>query len=121
VSAARIFVFGSNLAGKHAGGAARHALDSCGAVWGQGEGLQGESYALPTMDADFRPLPLSVIAGHVAAFLEVARARPELRFQVTAVGCGIAGFNPSQIGSMFAGFPANCDMPPEFQHIQGAA
>lgn len=114
MSARTIFVFGSNLAGKHAGGAARHAFDQRGAIWGQGEGLQGESYALPTMSAGFQPLPLDQIAGHVTAFLEVARARPELTFQVTAVGCGIAGFTPDQIGPMFEGAPGNCELPGEF-------
>ncbi|MDR7257836.1 hypothetical protein J2X47_002016 [Sphingomonas sp. BE270] len=117
MSALPVFVFGSNLGGKHAGGAARHALDERGAVWGQGEGLQGESYALPTMDADFRPLPLDAIAAHVSTFLDFARARNDLVFQVTAVGCGIAGFKPAEIGPMFAGAPENCALPVEFMEF----
>lgn len=114
---APVFVFGSNLGGKHAGGAARHAFDNLGAVWGQGEGLQGQSYALPTMSAEFQPLPLGVIRGHVATFIGFARANSEMRFQVTAVGCGIAGFNPRDIAPMFADAPDNCAMPPEFEGL----
>lgn len=114
MTARPVFVFGSNLAGKHAGGAARHAFDKRGAIWGQGIGLQGESYALPTMNADFRPLPLEEIAGHVTDLLTFARSRPDLTFQVTAVGCGIAGFHPDQIGPMFRGAPENCELPTEF-------
>lgn len=112
-----IFVFGSNLAGWHGGGAARHAYDNLGAVWGRGEGLQGGSYALPTMGADFKPLPLHQIARHVAAFKDFARSRPDLQFHITPVGCGIAGFRPIQIGPMFDGAPENCVLPPEFVEV----
>ncbi len=110
----RIMVFGSNHGGKHAGGAARHAFDNLGAIWGQGEGLQGHSYALPTMSADFVPLPLDQIRKHIETFLAFAQGRPDLSFQVTPVGCGIAGFTPDQIGPMFAAAPENCILPGEF-------
>lgn len=114
MTAAPIFVFGSNLGGRHAGGAARHAFDTLGAIWGQGEGLQGASYALPTMSAEFQPLPLATIAGHVSRFLDFARAHPELRFEVTPIGCGIAGFRPQEIAPLFVGPSENCELPREF-------
>lgn len=111
---APVFVFGSNLVGKHGGGAARHAFDNCGAEWGVGEGLTGDSYALPTMDAAFNPLPFPAIEQNVGRFIDVAHAHPEIQFQVTAIGCGIAGFVPEQIAPFFRDAPDNCQMPPEF-------
>lgn len=106
-----VFVFGSNLAGRHAGGAARHAFDSCGAIWGQGIGRQGESYALPTMDEDFRPLPLERIREHAADFCMYARAHPDETFELTRVGCGIAGFTDAEIAPLFADAPVNVQRP----------
>lgn len=103
-----IFVFGSNLAGRHGAGAARYAMEMCGAEWGQGEGLQGSSYAIPTMDGNIEPLPLDRIAAHVKTFVEFARAHPELTFNITRIGCGLAGFTPEQIGPLFEGTPDNC-------------
>lgn len=103
-----IFVFGSNLAGRHGAGAARYAVEKRGAEWGQGEGLQGASYAIPTVDAEIRPLPIERIAAHVQTFLEFARAHPELTFDITRVGCGLAGFTPEQMGPLFDGAPVNC-------------
>lgn len=108
----RIFVFGSNLAGKHHGGAARYAADKYGAVLGVGEGLTGESYALPTMDEDFRPLSLETIQYGVKRFLDFARKHPDLEFYVTRVGCGIAGFVDADIAPMFIGAPLNCTFDP---------
>jgi len=103
-----IFVFGSNLAGNHAGGAASQAVRMYGAIMGQGEGLQGDSYALPTMSKDLRSLTLSDVGTAVGRFLEFARNHPELRFHITAVGCGIAGFKRENIIPLFAGAPENC-------------
>lgn len=103
-----IFVFGSNLSGIHDGGAARHALDHWGAVWGKPVGLQGRSYAIPTKDAQIRyALPLSEIAGHVREFVEFARANPAMSFLVTAIGCGLAGLEPRDIAPMFGGASEN--------------
>src|SRR5664280_3598602 len=85
-----VFVFGSNLAGCHGKGAALYARQHRGAIYGQGEGLQGRSYAIPTKVAAIRTLPLDAIASHVARFVEFARANPQLRFEVTAIGCGLA-------------------------------
>lgn len=111
----RIFVFGSNLAGRHGAGAALFAREHRGAVYGQGMGLQGQSYGIPTMDEKICPLFLSEIQTHVKAFITFARAHPELRFQVTPIGCGLAGFKAEQIGPMFIGAPENCDLPDEFK------
>ena len=83
-----VFVFGSNKEGKHIGGAAAFAMDNFGAVWGKGEGLYGQSYALPTMD-DEDP---SCIKPYVDRFIQFAKDHSELIFYVTPVGCGIAGF-----------------------------
>lgn len=92
----QIFVFGSNRFGHHAGGAARWALDHFGAEWGNGEGLQGQSYAIPTMEG----LPSTRVA--VERFISFAKAHPELTFLVTPIGCGIAGYSADEIAPFFA-------------------
>lgn len=109
-----IFVFGSNLAGKHLGGAARYAADKFGAEMGTGEGLTGDSYALPTMDETFSPLSLEVISYGVKRFLDFTGKHPDLNFYVTRVGCGIAGFSDSDIAPMFLGAPSNCNFDPQW-------
>lgn len=106
-----IFVFGSNLAGIHGAGAALHARHFYGAVLGVGVGPQGRAYALPTKDQHFRVLPLFVIAQHVTEFISYAKMHPELTFNVTAVGCGYAGYNPFDIAPLFKGAPPNCELP----------
>jgi hypothetical protein len=103
-----IFVFGSNEAGDHAGGAARFAHDHRGAEMRVALGLRGQSFALPTMDSDLRRLPLSSIESYVTYFIEFARSRPDLTFQVTQIGCGIAGFKASEMAPLFAKAPSNC-------------
>ncbi len=90
-----IFVFGSNIHGAHMGGAARVAMEKFGAIWGIGEGLQGSSYAIPTMEG------LDNLAPAVQRFTAFARQHQELRFLVTAIGCGIAGYRPEQIAPLF--------------------
>ena len=92
-----IFVFGSNLGGFHAGGAARAAVNRFGAVWGQGVGLQGRSYAIPTMQGG-----VETIAPYVDEFIGFAREHGELQFLVTRIGCGIAGFRDAEIAPLFA-------------------
>lgn len=92
-----IFVFGSNLAGMHGGGAARIACRCFGAVWGQGVGLQGQSYAIPTMQGG-----VETIRPYVDEFIDFARRHPHLKFLVTEIGCGIAGFTPEEIAPLFA-------------------
>lgn len=109
-----VFVFGSNLAGRHGKGAAEHAARYYGAEIGVGEGPTGRAYALPTKDRDLRPLPLQEIAAHVEAFLAHARSRPVTTFLVTQVGCGLAGYEPQQIAPFFASAPANCFLSAEW-------
>ncbi|MBQ7461091.1 MAG: ATP-binding cassette domain-containing protein [Bacteroidaceae bacterium] len=91
-----VFVFGSNLAGMHGGGAAATAHRCFGAVWGQGVGLQGQSYAIPTMQGG-----TETIKPYVDEFIEFAKEHPELRFLVTKIGCGIAGFRNEDIAPLF--------------------
>lgn len=91
-----IFVFGSNLAGMHGGGAARVALERFGAIWGQGVGLQGQSYAIPTMQGG-----PETIRPYVDEFIAFAKAHSEYTFLVTPIGCGIAGFTAEQIAPLF--------------------
>ena len=92
-----VFVFGSNLGGFHAGGAARAAVEKFGAVWGQGVGLQGQSYAIPTMHGG-----VDVIKPYVDEFIAFAREHRDLKFLVTPIGCGIAGFAVEEIAPLFA-------------------
>ncbi len=103
-----VWVFASNLAGRHGKGAARDALLHHGAIFGLGVGRGGNSYAIPTKDGDLGVLPLGVIRGHVGSFLAYAAAHPELEFEVTQIGCGLAGYVPAQIAPMFETAPSNC-------------
>ncbi|HKX42701.1 MAG TPA: hypothetical protein VJO99_16210 [Burkholderiaceae bacterium] len=113
----RIFVFGSNLAGRHGKGAALDARLNYGAISGRGEGLQGASYAIPTKDHALRPLPLEAIERHVRRFLLFAEQHPELVFEVTPIGCGLAGYKPEQIAPMFKLISNNVLLPPAFQTV----
>ena len=97
LKANEVFVFGSNLAGAHVGGAARVALDKFGAVWGQGVGIQGQSYAIPTMQGG-----VETIKPYVDDFFSFAKSHTELVFLVTRIGCGIAGFKDEEIAPLFA-------------------
>lgn len=92
-----VFVFGSNLQGQHAGGAARTAYHQFGARWGQGVGLAGQSYAIPTMQGG-----PETIRPYVDEFIAFARSHGQLTFYVTRIGCGIAGFRDEQIAPLFA-------------------
>lgn len=114
---ARVFVFGSNLAGRHGKGAALYARQHHGAIYGQGVGRQGNSYAIPTKDERLRTLPLDVIAKHVADFICYADTHRASVFDVTAIGTGLAGYTHEQIAPMFAGAPHNCNLPREWRHI----
>lgn len=106
-----IFVFGSNIRGRQIGGAANYAHRHFGAEWGVGEGITGNSYALPTMEGG-----IDYVRGKVITFLSFASQHPELKFYVTLVGCGIAGFTPDEIGPLFAdaGGMDNVILPKEF-------
>ena len=92
-----IFVFGSNLRGMHGGGAARIAHQKFGAIMGQGVGLQGQCYAIPTMQGG-----VETIRPYVDEFIAFAKEHPELTFLVTRIGCGIAGFTDEEISPLFA-------------------
>ena len=91
-----IFVFGSNLEGMHGGGAARAAYNKFGAIQGQGVGLQGQSYGIPTMHGG-----VDVIKPYVDEFINFAKSHPELNFLVTRIGCGIAGFSDNEMAPLF--------------------
>lgn len=109
-----IFVFGSNLKGMHGGGAARTARLYFGAKMGVGVGIQGQSYAIPTMQGG-----VETISPYVDDFIDYAAAHPDKRFLVTAIGCGIAGFEPSDIAPLFADAEAlpNVTLPESFWRI----
>lgn len=109
-----IFVFGSNLAGMHGGGAAAVAMQKFGAVWGQGVGLQGQSYAIPTMQGG-----VETIKPYVDDFVKFASEHSEYNFLVTRIGCGIAGFTDQEIAPLFAGCKnlENVALPQEWWEI----
>ena len=124
-----VFVFGSNLAGRHGKGAALYARDHCGAIRGVGAGPMGRCYAIPTKDGtdptvslrDPRAtLPLDVIAHHIAGFIRYATDHPGERFEVTEIGCGLAGYRPAEIAPFFRTAPANCALPQSFVDVIGA-
>ena len=110
-----IFVFGSNASGFHAGGAAAKAMHDFGAIWGQGEGLQGQSYAIPTMEG------LESMKAAVERFTQFATQHPELRFLVTRVGCGIAGHTVREVAPLFSGCVSldNVSLPADFWDVLG--
>ena len=109
-----VFVFGSNKEGMHGGGAARVAYQKFGAKWGEGVGMTGRCYAIPTMDGS-----LDIIRGYVDDFTEYARSHPELTFLVTRIGCGIAGWTDEQIAPLFreASKLDNVTLPESFWRI----
>lgn len=114
-----IFVFGSNEAGIHGAGAAKQAR-KWGAIIGKGVGLQGNTYALPTKDKDLRTLSIDRIRKHVEVFTHFAKFNPNLKFQVTELGCGLAGYTPEEIGPLFAkaGMLKNVFLPESFLEAQ---
>ena len=116
LAANEVFVFGSNLQGHHYGGAARIANEKFGAIFGQGVGLQGQSYAIPTMQGG-----VETIKPYVDEFIEFAKQHPELIFYVTRIGCGIAGFKDSEIAPLFRGAIGieNIALPQSFMDVIG--
>jgi hypothetical protein len=107
-----IFVFGSNLAGIHGAGAALAARIHFGAKLGQGIGLQGQSYAIPTKSKNLNTLPLGEIHEHIREFCRFTREEgKEFKFFVTRVGCGLAGLKDKQIAPFFKESNTNCDFP----------
>jgi hypothetical protein len=115
LAANEIFVFGSNYAGRHGKGAALVALQKFGAVSGQGTGLMGRSYGIATKGWNLDALPLSKIGEQVSTFFAFARARPDLKFLVTEIGCGLAGYKPEDVAPLFcAVIPGNVILPASF-------
>ena len=92
-----IFVFGSNLAGRHGKGAAKYAIQNCGAIYGQGQGLQGRSYAIPTKDEKLNALGMDIVDKHIAEFIFFARDNLQMQFLLTPIGTGLAGHSKRQI------------------------
>lgn len=106
-----VFVFGSNLAGRHGKGAALAAVKEYGAIYGQGTGLQNNAYAIPTKDHRIQTMRLDYIAGHIREFLRFAEQNPNLEFIVTPIGTGLAGYPVELIAPMFHFAPSNCLLP----------
>lgn len=111
----QIFVFGSNLAGKHLGGAAMQAREQFGAVEGIGEGLTGQCYAFPTLDRRFNKIIKAELLLHIIRLYGTCADHPNKEFLLTAVGTGIAGFDVPFIKSLFTNVPKNLVLPDEFK------
>ena len=109
-----IFVFGSNLSGRHGAGAALYARKYFGAHYGVPEGLQGQSYAIPTKDRQINTLPISEISKYIVTFLQFASDNPQLRFLLTEIGCGLAEYTPKEIAPLFANHTENVIFPESF-------
>lgn len=107
-----VFVFGSNMNGEHIGGSAKHAFEHYGAEWGVAYGPTGSAYAIPTLDNNFKQLPLNVIQAFVDNFIDYAYSNPDTTFEVVDIGCGIAGFIPEQIAPMFTDSTFYLGLPP---------
>lgn len=103
-----IFVFGSNTAGIHGAGAAKFAYKNKGARYGKGYGHHGDSFAIPTKDENIKTLPLAQIHEYVRGFIAYAKDHRKQQFQVTRIGCGLAGYKDQDIAPMFLEAPANC-------------
>lgn len=102
------FVFGSNESGVHGAGAARFAYEKKGARYGKSYGHYGDSFAIPTKDEYIETMPLDRIRQYVEGFLAYAKDHRKVKFQVTAIGCGLAGYKHEDIAPMFRMAPANC-------------
>ena len=108
-----VFVFGSNLAGRHGKGAALFAWHKCGAVHGKGMGYSCRSYAIPTKDRNLSTLPLSSIETYIDEFLRFAEQQTHLTFWLSKIGCGLAGYSHAQIAGLLVGklIPSNVRLP----------
>ena len=113
-----IFTFGSNLLGKHGKGAAKEAL-KWGSIYGQGIGLMGRTYGIPTKDRFIKTLSIDQIRKYVDKFIEDAKNHSDLKFLVTKIGCGLAGYTASHIAPLFKGAieVENIYLPREFWEI----
>lgn len=102
-----VIIFGSNTAGKHYGGLAKQCVEDFGAIIGIGFGRQGQSYAIPTLDHNFEKMPLEVIKHYLSELADYANLYRGEKFYLTAIGTGIAGFDPQEIESIMPNFPSN--------------
>lgn len=111
-----VFVFGSNLAGRHGAGAARYAAQKYGAIYGQGEGRMGQSYAIPTKDAAMQTLGLDAIEQAVRRFVAYAAQHHDEAFALTPIGCGLAGYSRADIWAILhrVKLPYNVHLTPEW-------
>lgn len=120
-----VFVFGSNMSGIHGAGAAAYAHKKLGAPWGKGEGCYSGNdvprftYALPTKGYRIEPLQIQDIRAAVDRFIAFAMAEPNMKFQVTQVGCGLGGFTKEQIAPLFFDAPLNCFFDEAWENILG--
>ena len=121
LKANEVFVFGSNLNGNHAGGAAYYALEKFGAEMGNAEGIQGQSYAIPTLDKNMERINLTDLEQSIGRFYDYADEHPDLILYLTKIGCGIAGYEVSDIATVVncRDIPANVIIPEEFTHVPG--
>jgi hypothetical protein len=103
-----IFVFGSNLAGRHGAGAAADAVQNYGAIYGRGIGLQGRSYGIPTKDASLHTLEINRIKPYINSFIDFAERSVGFKFKITQIGCGLAGIKSKDIAPLFKEAPSNC-------------
>ncbi|OTG66524.1 A1S_2505 family phage non-structural protein [Acinetobacter silvestris] len=110
-----VFVFGSNMAGTHQGGAAKIALQNFGAMKGVGRGWSGQSYAIPTMNEHLQQMPLSQIQHYIDDFKIYTKNHPKTKYFITAVGCGVAGYKVEEIAPMFKGISHNVIFPISFR------
>lgn len=115
-----VWVFGSNLAGRHGAGAAKVAKVSFGAVYGHGRGPTGRAYAIPTKDGSLKVLELAQIEKSIEDFVLYASIHPEKLFFVTRVGCGLAGHDDALIAPLFAAAPPNCSLPIDWKMFTAA-
>lgn len=123
-----VFVFGSNTAGRHGAGAAKTAVEKFGAIYGKGVGLQGQSYAIPTLDysrieSDEKDYSLDKsslidIQNHVKDLCDFARKNYNLKFYMTKIGVGLADFSMDEIQRVFLScdIPVNIVLPKEFEY-----
>ena len=110
-----VFVFGSNMAGTHQGGAAKTALLNFGAMKGVGRGWSGQSFAIPTMNEHLQQMPLSQIQHYIDDFKIYTKNHPKTKYFITAVGCGVAGYTVEEIAPMFKGISHNVILPVSFR------
>lgn len=116
----KVFTFGSNAAGIHGAGAAKEAYKKHGARWKAGYGHYGNSFAIPTKDSKIQTLPIVQIKAYVDGFKAYAADHPELTFQVTRLGCGLAGYQDKDIAPLFIGSSFNVEFDSAWKSFLGA-